>query len=258
MGIQKITFEGGNVTSKIDADLYHHLFSGEVGILQHLKEECKHTLANNTITFSDGYIAIYGRVIYIENLTTIGVTPDSSKSGYVVLGVNTQTSEVTLYLKEQSGGYPTLTITNLLTGSGLYEFPLCAYTKTTTSVTINSNFIRKYITKDSSKVDALKSELHDKYLPAPKGITKVTAGTYQMSGTSSSELIQSIIYIAISSNTLVTFPGDLLFVGTGSNKTISYRYGNMDYSLGIAYQNNILTLTCGNTTHVVTSIHLKK
>ena len=114
MGVQKITFEGGNVTSKIDADLYHHLFSGDTGILKGLKNECNFTLANNTITFSDGYISIYGRVVYIENQTTIGVTPDSDKYGYVVLGVDTQANTVTIYLKEQTGSYPPLTTTNLV------------------------------------------------------------------------------------------------------------------------------------------------
>ena len=54
MGLQKITFEGGNVTSKVDSDLYHYLFSGDVGILKGLKSEISYTLANNTITLSDG------------------------------------------------------------------------------------------------------------------------------------------------------------------------------------------------------------
>ena len=64
MGLQKITFEGGNVTAKIDSDLYHFLFSSDVGILKGLKSECSFTLANNTITFSDGYASIIGRLLY--------------------------------------------------------------------------------------------------------------------------------------------------------------------------------------------------
>ncbi len=39
------------------------------------------TLANNTLTFQDGYVSVYGRIIYIENQTTIGITPDSNKNG---------------------------------------------------------------------------------------------------------------------------------------------------------------------------------
>ena len=105
MGIQKITFDGANVTSKIDADLYHFLFSTEVGILKDVKAQCSYTLANNTITFLDGYVGIYGRIIYIENQTTITISPDSSKFGYVVLGVNTESNTVNLYIKEAPGTY---------------------------------------------------------------------------------------------------------------------------------------------------------
>ncbi len=258
MGVKKITFEGGNVTSKIDADIYHHLFSGRNGILQNLKEDCRYSLANNTITFGDGYISIYGRLIYIEKLTTIGVTPDSSKSGYVVLGVNTQTDTVSLYLKEQAGGYPSLTQTNLLTSTGLYEFPLCAYTKTTTSVSLQSYFVRDYISKDVVYADNIKTELHERYLPYTRGVTKVSNGVYSVSGTGSYELSQVIVYVVISSNTIVTFPGDILFIGVGSNKTVSYRYGNADFSLGVAYKDGVLTLTCGSTVHEVTRVYMKK
>lgn len=258
MGVKKITFEGGNVTSKIDADIYHHLFSGKNGILQGLKDDCRYTLANNTITFSDGYISIYGRLIYIEMLTTIGVTPDSSKYGYVVLGVNTQVNEVGLYLKEQAGSYPSLTTTNLLTSAGLYEFPLCAYTKTTTSVSLQSYFVRDYITKDTVYVDNLKTELFENYIPYTKSVTKVSNGVYSVSGTGSYELSQVIVYVVISSNTIVLFPGDILFIGTGSNKTVSYRYGNADFSLGVAYKDGVLTLSCGSTTHEVTRVYMKK
>lgn len=258
MGLQKVTFEGGNVTSQIDADLYHHLFSGKVGIIYGLKEECRYTLSNNTITFSDGYVSVYGRIVYIENQTSIGVTPDSSKMGYVVLGVNTQTNEVSIYIKELSGAYPTLTQTNLISTSGLYEFPLCAYSKTTTSVEINSFFVRDYIIRDTQYVEDVRTELHEKYLPYSRTITKVSNGVYSLSGTGSYELMQVILFVVISSNTVVTFPGDLLFIGTGSNKTVSYRYGNADYSLGVAYQDGVLTFTCGSTLHEITKVFMKK
>ncbi|MBU1019985.1 MAG: hypothetical protein KJ847_02120, partial [Firmicutes bacterium] len=73
MGLQKITFDGANVTSKMDADLYHFLFSKDVGIFKDIKQECSFTLANNTITFLDGYVSIYGRIIYVENQTSVAV-----------------------------------------------------------------------------------------------------------------------------------------------------------------------------------------
>src|SRR5690606_29079889 len=99
MGIQKVTFDGANVTSKIDADLYHFLFSSDVGILKGVKSQCSYTLSSNTITFMDGYVSVYGRIIYLENQTTVSVTPDSSKYGYIVLGIDTEANIVSLYIK---------------------------------------------------------------------------------------------------------------------------------------------------------------
>ncbi len=257
MGLQKITFEGGNVTSKMDSDLYHFLFSSDVGILKGLKNECGYTLANNTITFSDGYVSVYGRIIYVENQTTIGVTPDSSKYGYVVLGVNTSDNSISLYLKEQTGSYPSLTMTNLLTTDGLYELALCAYTKTTTSVTLTS-YSRKLISNDRTRVDDLDDEILSRYLPKRRTLTLVTAGTYRFSGTSSVELRDSIIYVTINNHTVVTFPGEQMFLFVGSNTSISYRYASSDYSLSVVYQDGIVTLTTGNTTHNITSVFTKK
>lgn len=257
MGLQKITFEGGNVTAKIDSDLYHFLFSSDVGILKGLKSECSFTLANNTITFSDGYASIFGRLVYIENQTMIGVIPDSSKNGYVVLGVNSADDSVSIYLKEQAGGYPSLTTTNLLTTDGLYELVLCAYTKTTTSVTLTS-YSRKMISNDKGRVDTLDDEIFNHYIPIRKQLTLVSAGTYRFSGTNSTELSQAILYVVINGTTVVTFPGELLFIVVGSNTAVSYRYASSDYSLSVSYENGVVTLTTTNSTHKITSLFMKK
>ncbi|BCR36112.1 hypothetical protein [Mariniplasma anaerobium] len=257
MGLQKITFEGGNVTSKVDSDLYHFLFSSDVGILKGLKSEISYTLANNTITLSDGYVSVYGRIIYIENQTTIGVTPDSSKFGYVILGVNTTNNSVSLYLKEQTGSYPSLIINNLLVTDGIYELVLCAYSKTTTSVALTS-YSRKLISNDRTRVDDLDNQVFNHYLPVRKSLTLVNAGTYRFSGTSSDELRQSILYVTINNHAVVTFPGEQMFLFVGSNTSVSYRYASGDYSLSVVYENGIVTLTTGNTTHNITSIFMKK
>ena len=257
MGLQKITFEGGNVTSKVDSDLYHFLFSSDVGILKGLKSEVSYTLANNTITLSDGYVSVYGRIIYIENQTTIGVTPDSSKFGYVILGVNTTDNTVSLYLIEQTGSYPSLTVNNLLITDGLYELVLCAYTKTTTSVTL-TNYARKLISNDKTRVDNLDNQIFNHYLPVRKSLTLVNSGTYRFSGTNSEELTESVLYVVINGTTVVTFPGELLFIVVGSNTAVSYRYASSDYSLGISYENGVVTLTTTNSTHKITSLFMKK
>jgi hypothetical protein len=257
MGLQKITFEGGNVTSKIDSDLYHFLFSADVGILKGLKNECNYTLANNTITFSEGYVSVYGRMIYIENQTTIGITPNSSKYGYVVLGVNTLNNTVNMYLREQSGSYPSLTRTNLNTSDGLYELVLCSYSKTTTSVTLE-NYSRFYINNDKTKVEDLNTEIINRYLPKRESLNQVTSGTYTFSGTNSTELRDSVIYVTINNTTVITFPGEAMFLFVGSNTSISYRYGNADYSLSVVYENGVVTLTAGSTLHNITSVFMKK
>jgi len=258
MGIQKVTFEGGNVTSKVDADLYHYLFSSDIGILKGLKGECAFTLANNTITFGEGYIALYGRIIYVESQTAIGVTPDSSKYGYVVLGVNTAVNSASIYLKEQVGSYPSLTLTNLLTTDGLYEIVLCAYSKTTTSVTLNTSFSRKFITNDKTRVSELETSILNRYYPVRKTVTKIQNGIYQFSGTNSTELSQSIIYVTINNTVVVTIPGDAIFIFVGSNTSVAYRYANSDYTLGVVYENGIVTFSCGSTIHNVTSVFIKK
>lgn len=257
MGLQKITFEGGNVTSKVDSDLYHFLFSSDVGILKGLKSEVSYTLANNTITLSDGYVSVYGRIIYIENQTTIGVTPDSSKFGYVILGVNTTDNTVSLYLKEQTGSYPSLTVNNLLLTDGLYELVLCAYTKTTTSVTL-TNYSRKLISNDKVRVDNLDNQIYNHYLPVRQSLTLVNSGTYRFSGTNSEELRESVLYVVINGTTVVIFPGELLFIVVGSNTAVSYRYASSDYSLSISYENGVVTLTTTNSTHKITSLFMKK
>src|SRR5690554_2865077 len=130
MGLQKITFDGASITAKVDADLYHFLLSNQVGIIKGFKNGVSVTVSNSTFNFKDGYVSVFGRIIYIEENTQISVVLDSNKKGLVVLGVNTTANTVSLYTKEQSGSYPSITQTNLLTNDGLYELVLCAYTKT--------------------------------------------------------------------------------------------------------------------------------
>jgi len=258
MGIQKITFDGSNVTSKVDADLYHYLFSKDVGILKGLKQECSFTLANNTITFLDGYVSIYGRIIFIENQTTVSITPDSSKYGYVVLAVDTINNTAQIYIKEAIGTYPTLAVTNLQTIDGVYELALCAYQKTTTSVSLIAEFERHMITSDKARVDELEEELRLNYYPFRVTLTKVSNGVYRFGDVDSVGLGQRIIYVVIENTTVVTFPGQLLFLIVGSSTSVGYRYAGADYSLGISYASGLVTLSCGNTTHRVTSAFIKK
>jgi len=258
MGVQKVTFDGANVTSKIDADLYHFLFSSDVGVLKYVKSQCSFTLANNTITFLDGYVAVYGRIIYIENQTTISVTPDSSKFGYVVLAVDTQANTVTIYIKEAVGTYPVLTQNNLQNADGLYEFAVAAYSKTTTSVSLINDFERSTITSDRQRVNELETKINERFYPQRLLITKISNGVYRFGEVNSTILMESILYVVIENTTIVSIPTNQLFIVVGSNSSLSYRYGGADYSLSISYANGLVTLSLGNTSHRVTQAYLKK
>lgn len=256
MGVQKITFDGASISAKIDADLYHFLLSSKIGILSGIKNSVSFTLSNNTITFQDGYIAVYGRLIYIENNTQISVSPDSSKSGYVILGVNTSSNEVTIYLKEQTGSYPSLTRTNLLNTAGLFEFVLCAYTKTTTSVQLNLSYQREVITSSEAAFNAFKQQLISDLEPKVYTPTFVSSGVYRLSDLNSAILMRSIIYAIVGSSTVVVIPGHMIFIILGSYTSVSYTHNGSNYSMYISYNQGNLTLTCGLTTHNITRIIL--
>jgi hypothetical protein len=258
MGISKITFDGANVTSKVDADLYHFLFSKDVGILKGVKNDCSFSLGNNTVTFQDGYVSIYGRIVYIETQTTVSINPDSNKYGYVVLIIDTIANTIQINCKEAVGTYPTLTQTNLQTMDGIYEYVLCAYQKTTTSVTLIAEYERQMIPSDKTRVSELESQLRTNYYPFKTTLTKISNGIYRFGDVNSVKLSQSILYVVIENTTVVSFPGQLLFLVVGSNTSVGYRYAAADYSLGVSYANGLVTLTCANTSHRVTSAFIKQ
>ncbi|MFA7105714.1 MAG: hypothetical protein WC154_00285 [Candidatus Izemoplasmatales bacterium] len=172
--------------------------------------------------------------------------------------MDTEINTVEIYTKESDGTYPSLTRTNLLTDQGLYEFKLCTYTKTTTSVTLNSTNYRSMIKKDSLRVSEVEYELKSRSRPRRLQIQKISNGVYEFHETSSSELSESIVYVTINNSVIINFPGDTLFIFIGSNNSIAYRYGGADYSLGVVYENERVTLTVGNTTHNITSVYIKK
>lgn len=201
---------------------------------------------------------MYGRIVYIEENTSVSVSPDSFKYGYVVLGIDTSNNTVELYIKESNGTYPSLTRTNLLTDQGLYEFKLCTYAKTTTSVTLSSTNYRSMITCDKQRVYELKSELKSRSKPRRLQIQKISNGVYQFRDTCSSDLSESILYITINNSVVINFPGDALFIFIGSNTSIAYRYGGADYSLDVVYEDERVTLTAGSTMHNITSVYIKK
>lgn len=257
VGLQKVTFDGANVTSKIDADLYHFLFSNSIGIIEGLKNSVSFSLSNKTITFQDGYISIYGRIIYVEGGTSINILTDSSRYGCVVVGINTANNSVSLYTKEQSGSYPSLVTTHLPTVDGLYEFPLCAYTKNTTTVTLVQNFTRTMIRPVQHAIDVAKSEVINDLSYKRITFNYVQMGVYRFT-INYNDLINGLLIVMMGSSHPIVVPGAFMFTGSGSVRTITYNYFGSVYSLRLSYLNGAITLTCGDTYHWITSIHLYK
>ena len=258
MGLQKITFDGGNVSAKIDADLHHFLLSHQTGVLKYLKNSVSFTLANNTITFQDGYVAVYGRIIYVEPNTQIAVSPDSSKFGYVVLTVNTTSNTVALSLKEQAGSYPALSQSPIVNADGIYEIALCAYQKSTTSVTLDASFTRQEIKSDLDRLYDYNSQRLSDYEPRVLVPTLVLPGTYRVPVGGSGELMRSLIVAIINGTTHVICATPMMFITIGSASGVRYQIASTNYTLHLTYANQLLTLQCGNTAHVVSRVIIYK
>ncbi len=254
MGLQKITFDGSSVNAKVDAEVNHFLFSNQIGIIKDFKNNVDFTVSSNTITFKDGYVSIYGRLVYVENNTQIRVTLDSNKRGYVILGINTNDNTATLYLKEQTGSYPNLTQTNLLKNDGLYELALCSYSKTPTSITIDNDFQRQYIESGLSVIEQIKQEIKNDGKIRDATPTKVSNGIYIVDNIPSYSLERALVSVVISS-TVVTFPGAILFLTIGSSASVNYRYVGADYILGLDYEAGVLTLSCSSS-HKINKVYL--
>ena len=178
MALQKITFDGSSVSSKKDADINHHL-GGLVraGIIEGLGNECKVSVSNNYITLQDGYVQIYGRRIYVEAGSQVYVSLDSTKYGYVVVEVNLNTNSVALKAIEvSSSSYPSLTQEDLSKTGTLYQFPIAKYKKSSSSITLDTNFTQIFIR------------------PGLRQAKLVQKSKYKMFETSSYETIQKVTF----------------------------------------------------------------
>lgn len=251
MGVQKITFDGASVSSKHDADLNDFIFSVGTGILGGSRGSVFYTLANNTITFEDGYVMVQGRLVYVERNTQITITPDSNKMGYVVLNVDLTSNNVSIYIKEQASSLPNLIQEDLSGGQGQYEFALCAYTKTTTSVTLNNQFKRQILLNADSLVYELKDKLINDTTPRVITPSYISGGVYRINNNTSRDLMRAFLVVVLGNGTVVNIPGPLIFEIIGSSTSVNYIYNGTTYSMYIAYQNGTLIFTCGSTTHTI-------
>lgn len=140
MAVVKITFDSASVTSKVDADINHFYACFQNGKLPNVLGALAPSTSNNYITFTSGYVQVYGRRAFVEQGTRISISLDSNKYGYVILKFNLDRNELTLEKKEDGSNYPTLTQDNLMNGGTIYEFPLARYTKTTSSLTLDTSW----------------------------------------------------------------------------------------------------------------------
>lgn len=140
MALVKITFDSASVTSKMDADMNHFMASNQNGVLAWVLGRCLPSTSNNYISFQNGYVQVYGRRIYVESNTKISVSLDGSAYGYVVIKIDLGNNTVTLEKKEASSSWPSLTQQDLMNGGLIYELPLCRYTKTTSSLTLDTSY----------------------------------------------------------------------------------------------------------------------
>ncbi len=242
MGLRKITFDGAQVASKDDADINYHLFNLiPAGIIKGLGQEVAVSAGNNTINFASGYVQIYGRRIYVESGTSMAITLDSNKYGYVVIDVNLATNTLALNKLESDGGYPSLIQNNLHNSAGRYQFPIARYTKTPTSLTLDTayNASRPIIKTLSNLVDEKNQGVYDyidnKY--SHKIIRPVSFGEHIMKYNISdfpSPMSENLIHVRMGRLGVFTFSG--LHLTSASIQSLYYTWvGNVTYFLTIEY-----------------------
>lgn len=228
MGLVKITFDGSSVTSQQDADFnFHWADCTPAGVIKGLGGNCQVSTSNNYIYFQSGYIEIYGRRIYVQANTSIYITLDAIKNGYVCVTVDLSENTVTLEKVESSSGFPTLTQENLHSGGNKYQFPICKYTKTTSSLTIDSTFAPTYLETVANRLNSFKTEfsttMNNKY-------------GYKYQGTYSEKSYNTYIFRNLTSSDCYDGIGSVYLDGDGV--TVVFSCAAVGGSGGLVYYHN--------------------
>ncbi|MFA5442849.1 MAG: hypothetical protein WC286_03095 [Bacilli bacterium] len=237
MAIRKITFDGSEVKSKDDADLYYHIFGlTTAGIIAGLYNECAVSAGNNQITISKGVIAVYGRMILVETNTQVSITLDGSKYGYVYLQVSTLDNSVSISTIESLTAYPSLTQNNLHSTSGIYQFPLARYTKTATSLTLDTSYQTTLIKTGPTLISEMQTTIQS-YIESNFGVITLTPystasniSRYEITGIT---LAKCLFVSRLNNGTSIIFPGRT--ISRASLTNISYQYLQTNYYFIIEY-----------------------
>lgn len=232
MAIVKITFDAASVSSKMDADINHFLTSGVSGIFYGILGRCQCSTSNNYISFQSGYVQVYGRRIYVESGTKISVSLDGTAYGYVIIKVDLSNNAITLEKKEASSNYPSLTQQDLINGGLTYEFPLCRYTKTSSSVTLDSSYDPPYIYNDQTNINnkavQVKSDISSIYGSVWQSLYSSKSGDiYKFNNITTSNASNGVIGVYVG-GAYVTFKAAAM---SGSGGIVYYTYLGNHYTL---------------------------
>lgn len=261
MAIIKLTFDGSLNTAKQDAYFNYYLTNKQNGIVKGLGNEVEPTASNGTITFKDGFVSVYGRRVYIENGTSIKISLDSTKCGYVVLKINTAKNEATIETKEGTSLiYPSLSQEDLLANDGIYELALCSYYKTSSSLSISTSE-NCYVRTFGEILNTVQASLNEKINGIQNGIVGVTLDRASVSGVKQTFNISN--YVG-KSDVLIRFSlcGNVIstslkhITGTSYGLFIPYYYLGTWYNLELTYSGGILNFYVGNASHSIKKIYI--
>lgn len=259
MSLVKITFDGSNVTSRQDADINYHLTGLKAeGIIKGLGGELAVSVSNNYISFKSGYVQIYGRRIYVEEGSNVYVSLDSTKYGYVIIEVNLANNTANL-TKVEGTSYPTLTKENLHTTGTLYQMAIAKYSKTSTSLTVDSTFKPEYIETPLSVADSGYSRaitwVNNHYSRYYLGGVKNYKVSYTLTADQYASISDTVFMIVTTIGVIVPFPGALLF--SGSSASVSFSYGSSTYTVSgsASGTNHSIGFTLSATTFSIKYVH---
>jgi len=233
MGLIKITFDSASVTSKEDADLNHFLANSQNGRVLGILNGVTPSTSNNYISFTSGYVQVYGRRVYVEGGTKIAISLDGSAYGYIYIAFDLANNAVSLNKRESTSSYPTLTQENLMNGGYLYELPIARYTKTSSSLTLDTSYtapaIKNAETIASEKASSTLNTCASRYGSVYQSWGTVSYGTtYKFTNITTSNASNGIGSVYVSGCT-VLFSTDAV----GGSGGVAYYYYNGQKSLSM-------------------------
>ena len=257
MGIKKLTFNGENNTAEQASKIHLALQSSPCGILEGIGNECAYTFANNLVTFKDGYVSIYGRIIEIENNTTIQLDPDGNYYGYVILKIDIDNELVSLELK-QALSVPELTKANISLGTGVYELPLVKYQKTISNVYILSNTENLIVKSINTVKSELLEYLSDEIADSTNEVKTQFVPLKLQSGKDFFYEINLVNYPTTIFGVIINKNVDKIFyngiTSSGSSTGFNYRYIGVDYYAPVSNVNGELKITLAADSHSISGL----